>query len=235
MNLIFSPLPRKKSPFRPGQAWESSAAWKLFSNLLMLMIEGISFPASQLKISPVSPGGAWLIDSSRHFMPLEVIKRNIDALGALKMNVFHWHLSDGQGFRVECKSFPRLHRLGSDGLYYTQEQIKEVIAYPGERGIRVIPEFDIPGHSTSWLVGYPELASAPGPYLIERKFGVFGATFNPTIEKTYQFFDRFFREMASLFPDPYIHIGGDEVEGKQWILHRPHPARRLSLSQRSCS
>jgi len=125
-------------------------------------------------------------------------------------------LSEDQGFRVECKTFPKLHQLGSDGMFYTHAQIKEILAYAEDRGIRVIPEFDIPGHSTSWFVGYPELASAPGPYTIERRWGVFDPTFNPTIEETYKFFDAFFKEMCELFPDEYMHIGGDENNGKQW-------------------
>ena len=149
-------------------------------------------------------------------MPIEVVKRNLDGMAAVKLNVFHWHLSDDQGFRVESKLFPKLQVFGSDGLYYTQEQIRDVIAYAGDRGIRVVPEFDIPGHTTSWLVGYPELASAPGPYKIERNWGVFDATMDPTRESTYQFLDAFIAEMAALFPDPFFHIGGDEVTGKQW-------------------
>ena len=91
-------------------------------------------------------------------MPIEVVKRNLDGMAAVKLNVFHWHLSDDQGFRVESKRFPKLQQLGSDGLYYTQDQIRDVIAYARDRGIRVVPEFDVPGHTTSWLVGYPELA-----------------------------------------------------------------------------
>jgi hexosaminidase len=126
-------------------------------------------------------------------------------------------LSDDQGFRVESKLFPKLQQLGSDGHYYTQEQIREVIAYARDRGIRVVPEFDVPGHTTSWLVGYPELASAPGPYQIERNWGVFDPTMDPTSESTYQFLDAFIGEMAGLFPDPFFHIGGDEVTGKQWL------------------
>jgi hexosaminidase len=106
--------------------------------------------------------------------------------------------------------------LGSDGLYYTQDQVREIIVYARERGIRVMPEFDIPGHATSWLVGYPELGSAPGPYKIERAAGIFEPALDPTRETTYKFLEVFFGEMAALFPDAYIHIGGDENEGKQW-------------------
>jgi hexosaminidase len=84
---------------------------------------------------------------------MEVVKRNLDGMAAVKLNVFHWHLSDDQGFRVESKRFPKLHEQGSDGNYYTQEQVREVVGYARDRGIRVVPEFDVPGHTTSWLVG----------------------------------------------------------------------------------
>ena len=190
-----------------------------FETLLQLLSadeRGYFFPGVTIEDAPRFPWRGLLIDVGRHFMPVEVIKRNLDGMAAVKMNVLHWHLSEDQGFRVECKTFPKLHNLGSDGFYYTQEQIKEIIHYADERGIRVMPEFDIPGHSTSWLVAYPELASLPGPYTIERKFGVMDPTFDPTLEATYDFFDRFFEEMAELFPDAYMHIGGDENSGKQW-------------------
>lgn len=184
--------------------------------LLNIDDEGYFFPGLTIDDKPRFPWRGLLIDSCRHFLPLDVIKRNLDGMAAVKMNVLHWHLTEDQGFRVECKTFPKLHQLGSDGFYYTQEQIREVIAYAADRGIRVMPEFDIPGHSTSWLVGYPELGSAPGPYSIERKYGVFNPTFNPTLKGTYTFFDAFFKEMAALFPDNYIHIGGDENNGADW-------------------
>lgn len=177
---------------------------------------GYYFPAVTIIDKPRFVWRGLMIDSCRHFLPLDVIKRNIDGMAAVKLNVLHWHLSEDQGFRVECKALPKLHQLASDGLYYTQEQIREVIAYAAARGIRVMPEFDIPGHSTSWLTAYPELASAPGPYSIERKYGVFDPTFDPTNKAVYTFFDKFFKEMAQLFPDDYMHIGGDENSGKQW-------------------
>ena len=184
--------------------------------LLSVDNNGYYFQGIEIQDLPRFTWRGLLIDSCRHFIPVEVIKRNLDGMCAVKMNVFHWHLTEDQGFRIECKTFPRLHELGSDGLFYTQKQVREVIEYASERGIRVVPEFDIPGHSTSWLVGYPELASVPGPYEIERKFGIFDPCFNPVLEETYRFFDRFFKEMAELFPDAYIHIGGDEVNGKHW-------------------
>ncbi|HEX5833164.1 MAG TPA: family 20 glycosylhydrolase [Pyrinomonadaceae bacterium] len=177
---------------------------------------GYFLPGVKIQDQPRFPWRGLLIDVARHFEPIEVLKRNLDALAALKMNVFHWHLTEDQGFRVESKKYPKLHQLGSDGNYYTQEQIKDVIAYARDRGIRVVPEFDIPGHSTSWLVGYPELGSAPGPYTIERRPGIFEPALDPTREEVYKFLEGFLGEMAALFPDAYLHIGGDENEGKHW-------------------
>ena len=177
---------------------------------------GYFLPGVQIEDQPRFPWRGLLIDVGRHFEPMEVLKRNLDAMAAVKLNVFHWHLTEDQGFRVESKKFPKLHQLGSDGNYYTQDQIREIVAYARDRGIRVVPEFDIPGHSTSWLVGYPELGSAPGPYTIERRPGIFEPALDPTRDEVYKFLDTFLGEMAALFPDEYMHIGGDENEGKQW-------------------
>lgn len=157
-----------------------------------------------------------LIDVARHYQPLEVLKRNLDAMAAVKLNVLHWHLTEDQGFRIESKKFPKLHGMGSDGQFYTQDEAREIIAYARARGIRVVPEFDMPGHATAWLVGHPELGSAPGPYTIERRAGIFEPALDPTREEVYKVLDAFLGEMAALFPDAYIHIGGDENEGKQW-------------------
>ncbi|MDP4196486.1 MAG: family 20 glycosylhydrolase [Bacteroidota bacterium] len=187
-----------------------------FNQLLSSDEDGYYMPAVKIEDSPRFAWRGIMMDVSRHFMPVDVIKRNLDLMASVKFNVFHWHLSDDQGMRVETKSLPKLNELSSDGMYYTQDQIKDVIKYAQDRGIRVIPEFDIPGHSTSWLTAYPELASLPGPFTIERNWGVFDPTFNPTIEATYEFFDKFFKEISSLFPDEYMHIGGDENSGKQW-------------------
>ncbi|MGZ5486950.1 MAG: family 20 glycosylhydrolase [Candidatus Aminicenantales bacterium] len=190
-----------------------------FETLLQLLSadeKGYYFPCVTVADKPRFTWRGLLIDVGRHFQPVDVIKRNLDAMAAVKMNVLHFHLTEDQGFRVESKVFPKLHELGSDGMYFTQTQIRDLIEYASDRGIRVMPEFDIPGHSTSWFVAYPEFSSAPGPYAIERKFGVFGPAFNPADERIYPFFDAFFKEMAGLFPDPYLHIGGDEVEGHQW-------------------
>jgi hexosaminidase len=163
-----------------------------------------------------SPRFVWrglMIDAARHFQPIAVIKRNLDAMASVKLNVFHWHLTDDQRFRFESKIYPQLQKLASDGLYYTQNQIKEVVAHASSLGIRVIPEFDVPGHASAILTAFPELGSKDGyAYSIERSAGVL----NPTKEATYTFLENLFTEIAPLFPDEYFHIGGDENEGKHW-------------------
>ncbi len=193
------------------------------------------------------PGGAWgldavriddrprfpwrglMLDVARHWMPIEVVKRQLDAMAAVKLNVLHLHLSEDQGFRIESTRYPKLHQQGSDGFYFTQAQAREIVAYAADRGVRVVPEFDMPGHVTAWLVGYPELGSAPGPYAIERGWGIFDPALDPAREALYPFLDRFLGEMAALFPDAYLHIGGDENNGKQWLAN---PAIAAFMKQR---
>ncbi len=190
-----------------------------FETLLQLLQSdsaGWYWPVVKITDQPRFPWRGLMIDVARHWQPMEVIKRNLDGMALVKLNVLHLHLTDDQGFRIESKTFPRLHQLGSDGDFFTQTQMRELIAYAAARGIRVVPEFDIPGHATSWVVSQPELASAPGPYAIERKWGVFDPVLDPTNPQVYVLLDGFFGEMAALFPDAYIHIGGDENNGAQW-------------------
>lgn len=158
----------------------------------------------------------FLIDVSRHFEPVSEIERTLDGMAAVKLNVLHWHLSDDQGIRVESHRYPKLQGMGSDSLYYTQAQIRTIVAYARDRGIRVVPEFDMPGHSTAWFVGYPQYASGPGPYGIGRHWAGYPGVFDPTRESVYRFIDGFISEMSVLFPDAYWHIGGDEVNATQW-------------------
>ena len=187
-----------------------------FLQLVDLNSEGFSASAITINDQPRFPWRGLHLDVARHWMPVEVVKRNLDGMAAVKMNVFHWHLTDDEGFRIESKLFPKLQGMGSDGRFYTQEQVRDIVLYARDRGIRVVPELDIPGHSTSWLVGYPEFAAAPGPYQIERRFGVFDPTLDPTKDAVYDFLDKLIGEITLLFPDEFFHIGGDEVTGKQW-------------------
>jgi len=175
------------------------------------------FPTVTIEDNPRFQWRGLMIDAARHFMPVEVIKRNLDAMAYVKLNVFHWHLSDDQGFRIESKKLPLLTQKASDGQYYTQNQIKDIVKYAGDRGIRVIPEIDIPGHASAFLTAYPELASNKTRVnKIERYAGVFNPTLDPTLYETYKLLDILFGEITPLFPDLYFHIGGDENEGKDW-------------------
>jgi hexosaminidase len=175
-----------------------------------------SIPAVLIRDQPRFVWRGLLLDCSRHFIPVEAIKRTLDGMAAFKYNVLHWHLSDDQGFRMESRLFPRLQELGSDGLFYSQDEIRGIISFAADREIRVVPEFDMPGHSTSWFVGYPELASASGPYVIQRRSGLFEPVMDPSRPEVYTFLDGLIGEIATLFPDAYIHIGGDEVDPAQW-------------------
>jgi hexosaminidase len=177
---------------------------------------GYFVPAVTIRDTPRFRWRGLMIDCGRHFIPVDILKRTLDGMAAVKLNVFHWHLSEDQGFRIESKAFPKLAELGSDGLFYTQEQAREIVTYARDRGIRVVPEFDMPGHTGAWFVGYPDLASGPGPFHIEREFGVFDPVMDATRESTYKFLDTFIGEMAAIFPDHFMHIGGDENNGVEW-------------------
>ena len=175
--------------------------------------DGFQVNGVHIEDRPRFPWRGLMLDVCRHWMPVAVIERNLEAMAAVKLNVLHWHLSEDQGFRVESKRYPKLHQLGSNGDYYTQDQIREIVAFARNLGIRVIPEFDMPGHSTAWFVGYPELASNPGPFATADRER---SAMDPSKETTYDFLDAFIGEMTQLFPDPYFHIGGDEVNARFW-------------------
>ena len=187
-----------------------------FLQLIVPGERGFVAPAVRIEDEPRFAWRGLLMDVTSHFIPVGVIERNLDAMEAVKLNVFHWHFTDDQGWRVESKRYPKLHQLGSGGNYYTQDEIRHLLAYAHDRGIRIVPEFDMPGHCATWLIGYPELASAPGPYSIIRTFGIYDPALDPTKESVYQFIDGLLGEMGALFPDAYFHIGGDEVNGNQW-------------------
>lgn len=194
--------------------------------------EGYYFPAVKISDAPRFQWRGMMVDVARHFLPLDVLKRNLDAMAIVKMNVLHLHLSDDEGFRVESKVFPKLQQFGSSGQYYTQAQLKELVSYAAARGIIIYPEFDLPGHSTSWFAAYPELASAPGQYKPGHRFNIKPGTpmgeavktimqsatptLNPTKETVYQFLDKFIAEMTTVFTSSYLHIGADENNGAAW-------------------
>ena len=192
---------------------------------------GFYFPAVSIQDHPSFPWRGLMIDVARHFIPMEVLKRNVDAMSAVKLNVLHLHLTDDEGFRMESRAFPKLHQEGSNGRYYTQVELKDLVRYAAERGIAVIPEFDLPGHCRSWLAGYPELASTPGKYTPGPRFNADGKSLgemmaminttatpsiDPTKESVYKFLETLAGEVRSVFPYAYFHIGADENNGVAW-------------------
>ncbi len=160
------------------------------------------------------PRFAWrgmMLDTVRHFMPIEAIERLLDGMEAVKLNVLHLHLTDNEGFSLASESLPQLHLQGSNsGQYYSREDMAALIEYAANRGIRVMPEFGLPDHSDSWQLAYPQLS------VTDAEESDFSNPVDPTRESTYEFIDTLVAEMSQLFPDPYWHIGGDEVDTTRW-------------------
>ncbi|OKY26778.1 family 20 glycosylhydrolase [Thalassotalea sp. PP2-459] len=169
-----------------------------------------------IKDLPRFPWRGFMLDSVRHFISIDAIKRQLRGMAAAKLNVFHWHLTDDQGWRIALDSYPELHKKASDGQYYTKAQIREVVEYASLLGIRVVPEFDVPGHASAIAVAYPHLMSEQKHYQMEDGWGVFEPLLDPSNPEVYQFIDGVIAELTTLFPDQYLHIGGDEVDPTQW-------------------
>ena len=175
-----------------------------------------------------------MLDVARHYQPVEFVKKFIDLLAIHNINRFHWHLTEDQGWRIEIKQYPKLAELGSTrsqtvigkntgkydgtphGGFYTQEEIKEVVAYAQERYITTIPEIDLPGHMLAALKAYPEYGCTGGPYEVATTWGVFEDVLCAGNEGTYTFLENILTEVMQLFPSEYIHIGGDEVPKTRW-------------------
>ena len=182
----------------------------------------LTIPAMSIKDSPRYSWRGFMLDESRHFFGKEVVKQLLDVMAYLKMNRFHWHLTDEPGWRIEIKKYPKLTEIGAEGnwhdskaprAFYTQDDIREIVAYASERYIMVIPEIDMPGHAIAANRAYPEFsAGGTGRW---KDF-----TFHPAKETTYNFINDVITEVAQLFPSPYIHIGADEVHyGNQiWFI-----------------
>ncbi len=166
------------------------------------------------------------LDVARHFFPTAFVKKYIDLLARHKMNRFHWHLTDDQGWRIEILRYPRLTEVGAfrsetvgdgqpHGGFYTQDDVREVVAYARERYVTVIPEIELPGHCLAALAAYPELACTAGPFEVATRWGGFDDVFCPK-ESTFRFLEHVLAEVTDLFPGPWVHIGGDEVSRKRW-------------------
>lgn len=183
----------------------------------LYQVESQSFPLVTIEDAPRFPWRGLLIDSVRHFIPVTAIKRQLDGMASAKLNVFHWHLTDDQGWRIPVKGYPKLIEKASDGLFYSHAQIKDIVAYASSLGIRVVPEVDFPGHASAIAVAYPEFMSMPGDYQMQREWGVFEPLLDPSNPDVFVFIDAVFSQLSELFPDEYVHIGGDEVKPTQWL------------------
>lgn len=198
----------------------------------------LSIPTCRISDIPRYPYRGMHLDVSRHFFPIDSIKEYIDMLALHKLNKFHWHLTDDQGWRIEIKKYPRLTEVGGYragtaigragsrnapytydsvryGGYYTQQEIRELVDYAKKRHITVIPEIELPGHSRAALAAYPEYGNTSGPFSVARRWGIFEQVYAPT-EETFSFLEDILVEVMDLFPGKYIHIGGDEVLKKEW-------------------
>jgi hexosaminidase len=208
---------------------------------------GVYLPAAVISDAPRFAYRGMHLDVCRHMFPLEFVKEYIDLLALHNMNTFHWHLTEDQGWRIEIKAYPRLTEIGSKrtgsrvgyhkdlpvvydsipvGGYFTQDEIREVVAYAADRNITVIPEIDLPGHMVAALASYPELGCTGGPYAVEKNWGVFPDVLCVGRESTFDFLEGVFTEVMELFPSRYIHIGGDECPKERWEVC-PHCQARI--------
>lgn len=175
---------------------------------------GFSMPLVEIEDEPRFRWRGLMIDTARHFVELETLKRQIDMMERVKLNVLHFHISDNEGFRVESLRYPRLTEVVGGGRYYTQAEVRDLVAYAADRGVRIVPEIDLPGHTGAILAAYPELSA--GPIDPASRIQLMGAAMDPTKEETYAFVQGLLEEMSGLFPDAYFHIGGDEVSAAAW-------------------
>jgi len=195
-----------------------------------------AIPAVRIDDAPRFPWRGLHLDVGRHFFPVDFIKRYIDLLASFKLNTFHWHLTEDQGWRLEIKKYPKLTEVGAwrketivgharrgpkgydgtrHGGFYTQDQARDVVAYAKERGVTVLPEIEMPGHSLAALAAYPELANTPGPFEVRTTWGISDEVFSPR-DATFTFLENVLREVMDIFPSEFIHIGGDEAPKRRW-------------------
>ena len=194
----------------------------------------ILMPAVEIKDCPRFGHRGMMLDCSRHFFPLSFVKRYIDLLALHNMNVFHWHLSDDQGWRIEIKKYPLLTTIGSKrtgtvigfntmlddsiayGGFYTQDEAREIVEYARQRYITVVPEIDMPGHMVAALTAYPDLGCTGGPYQVGHRWGIYNDVLCLGNEKVYEFCEGVLDEIMQIFPSKLIHIGGDESPTVRW-------------------
>lgn len=185
----------------------------------------VTIPTVRIEDEPAFAWRGHMLDVGRHFYPVSFIEKQLDLMSYYKLNVFRWHLTEDQGWRIEVKRYPKLTEVGAwrteaDGSryggFYTQDQIREVVEYARRRNIMVVPEIEMPGHSSAAVAAYPELSCAKKPIPVQTGWGVFSDVFCPADENVYVFLQNVLDEILPLFPSPYVHIGGDEVPAGAW-------------------
>ncbi len=200
------------------------------------LVSGMDWRVACLVITdqPRFPWRGFMLDEGRHFQGRETVLQTLDLMALHKLNIFHWHLTEDQGWRIEIKKYPRLTEIGSKRLgtrngftagkhdciphggFYTQAQVREIVAYAAKRYITIVPEVEMPGHSVAALAAYPELSCTGGPFEVATHFGIFPDIYCAGKEATFVFLQDVLDELLELFPSPYIHIGGDEAPKKRW-------------------
>jgi len=213
-------------------ATERGVVWGL-ATLYQMMIEGRNHQLNKISLQMISDAPKYshrglLLDVGRHFFDPEEVKKIIEEMSKYKLNVLHWHLSEDQGWRIESKVYPKLHENASNGHYYTQEQIKDIVQYAVERGIEIIPEIDMPGHSSAAISAYKELSCFDEEIPVAQKYGVFKVVLCPGKESTYQWIRNLLDEITELFPSNYFHLGGDECPKDKW-KQCPHCEERMRM------
>lgn len=210
-----------------------------FQSLRQLLLTGdkSSIPFVEIVDKPQFEWRGLLLDCSRHFMEKNFVKRYIDLLALYKMNVLHWHLTEDQGWRIEIEKYPKLTEIGAwrddgnDGMYggfYSKDDIREIVLYASERGVTIVPEIELPGHSQAALAAYPQFSCTGGPFNVETEWGVFKEIYCAGNDSTFIFLEDVLTEVIDLFPSQYIHIGGDEVPKYRWE-HCEKCQRRMQI------
>ncbi len=208
---------------RPGFARGLSALHQLFTIHAAM---GFDLPCGIVEDGPAFAWRGLLLDSGRHFQPVERVRAVVDRLALCRLNVLHWHLTEDQGWRLEVPGLPRLTSVGArrahqqgDGFhegFYTAADVREVVAYAAARGITVVPEIEMPGHSQAALAAYPELSCAGGPFDVQTQWGIFPDIYCAGREETFAFLETVLAHVLELFPSPFIHVGGDEAPKERW-------------------
>lgn len=239
-----------QSGIRVKASTRSGLFYGVQSLIQILSTSGDKIPYMTITDKPRFDYRGMHLDVGRHMFPVSFIKKYIDLMSRFKFNAFHWHLTEDQGWRIEIKQYPKLQTVAANraetaigytttrtrdqatydgtpyGGYYTQDEVREIVAYANDRNVMVIPEIELPGHARASLAAYPHLGCTGGPYQTATTWGVFQDIYCGGQESTFEFLENVFEEIIPLFPGPYIHIGGDEAPKSRWEAC-PHCQKRI--------